>query len=117
MMRHASKRKRAAVAVLLCLCACGARVSEPESDVDIPADIYEEEVWNTADAEVRVAALRRDVDAEMARLRVLPDEDREPQSQKLLELMSSLRAEWGKLEEGREAYAELEAEVEVLLEG
>lgn len=38
---------------LIALGACGAQVEEP--GVDIPADIYKEDVWDAAEADVRVA--------------------------------------------------------------
>ncbi len=88
-----------------------------EPDAQIPTNIYEEDGWNTSSIEVRVAALRRDIDVEIARLEALPGGEREPTSQRLLEMMSSLRAEWGKIDGGSEKYARLEAEVEKLLEG
>ena len=103
------------ISVLVMLSACGAEGEEPEAD--IPDDIYEEDVWDDVDAEVRVAALRRDVRAEIRRLESLPADARESESPRIIELMSSLRSEWGKVEGGSDAYAKLEVEVEVLLEG
>lgn len=96
---------------LLAIQGCG------EPYVQIPADVYEEAGWNSSSVETRVAALRRDIDLEIARLEALPSAEREPTSQRLLELMSTLRSEWGKLDGGAERYARLEAEVEKLLEG
>ncbi len=101
--------------VLLLLGACGSTVSGPE--VDIPADIYDDEVWDDADIEVRVAALRRDIRAELEKVKRLSAEGRESESQRLLELMSILRAEWGKLEGGAHEYAKLEEDIEALLDG
>ncbi len=95
--------------------ACGAKVDH-EPQVDVPDDIYEEGVWDDADVEVRVAALRRDVEAEMRRLSAMAPVERGEASARLLELMSSLRAEWGKTDGGAEEYAKLEADVDALLE-
>ncbi len=94
---------------------CGARVDEAE--IDIPEDIYEEEVWDNADASVRVAALRRDIRLEMGRLAELSPGSREHQARRLFRLMSSLGAEWSKLEGGAEQYEQLEQEIDVLLGG
>ncbi len=98
----------------IALGACGAEVEEP--GIDIPTDIYEENVWDAAEADVRVAALRRDVRAEMSRLSALEPRAREQESKRLLRLMSNLRAEWGKAEGGSEEYAAIEVEIEALLE-
>ena len=80
-------------------------------------NIYDEDVWDDAEVEVRVAALRRDVRTEMQMLSPLTERRKATESGRLLELMSALRAEWGKLEGGAEDYARLEEEVDALLEG
>jgi hypothetical protein len=94
--------------------ACSPQVEE--SQPEIPPDIYDEGVWDDAEVEVRIAALRRDIRTEMQLLASLSERRKAAESGRLLELMSALRAEWGKLEGGAEDYARLEEEVDALLE-
>ncbi len=95
--------------------ACSANV-DTEPEPDIPADIYQENVWDRVEPNVRVAALRRDVRAEIRALSNLSAADREAHAGRLRKLLSVLRTEWATQDGDLDRYAQLEQEVESLLE-